>query len=134
MNISIWGARINSDGGVSGFLSFFFQFLIIFKSSHKIKFSSVWQNIEGCLISVHQYIFEGGGLFFFIHCTESSDELSSHFILGVFLFCFSNVCSTFLFALKNCHMDCFDCFHNMQMIRALKNVLSPKTKYIYLHI
>lgn len=56
---------------------------------------------------------------------ESSIELASHFFPGVFLFCFSNVYSTFLFVLKGCRMDCFDCFHDMQMDKDFKKCSQP---------
>ena len=46
-------------------------------------------------------------------------------LVSLFLFCFSNVYSTFLFAVKSCHMDCFDCFHDMQMDKDFKKCTRP---------
>ena len=46
-------------------------------------------------------------------------------LVSLFLFCFSNVYSTFLFAVKSCHMDCFDCFHDMQMDKDFKKCTQP---------
>lgn len=51
----------------------------------------------------------------------------------LFLFCFSNVYSTFLFAVKSCHMDCFDCFHDMQMNKDFKKMFLALKETIFIY-